>query len=220
MDAPRSNRLVLLAVLGLVIALGLPELGLARQLFADTVIGPRIGREIVWLALGGFLLFWVLKVERLPLASIGLVRLGWRTVLWGLGGALLLLASVMLVFAVIAPALGWTQNMAATRAVVDVPLWLLLATPLVAGITEEIVYRGYAIERLDFLLGRRWLAAVLSGTAFLLSHASWGGTQMIVVAFGTAILTALYLWRRDLVCVMIAHACADLAGFLLARMQM
>lgn len=215
----RSRRLVGLAIIGVLIALGLPELGLPRLLFGDTPIGVRIGREIVWLALGGFMLAWVVAVERLPLSSIGLVRPTWRTLAWGLAGAVLLLATVMLSFAVIVPALGWSQNMAATRAVVDVPLWLLLTTPLVAGVTEEIVYRGYAIERLYFLTGRRWLGAIVAGAAFLLTHASWGDAQMIVVMFGTVILTSLYLWRRDLVCVMIAHSCADLAGFLLARMQ-
>lgn len=125
----------------------------------------------------------------------------------------------MLSFAVIAPALGLQQNMAATAAVVQVPLWLLITTPIVAGITEEILYRGYAIERLTFLTGNRWLAAIIAGALFLLLHLSWGGAQMIIVAFGTVIFVGLYLWRRDLPCVMLAHVLADLIGFALARAQ-
>jgi len=42
---------------------------------------------------------------------------------------------------------------------------------------------------------------------------------MIVVAFGTIIFVGLYLWRRDLPCVMIAHILADMIGFTLARIQ-
>lgn len=220
MESAERRRLTALAIVGLALTFGLPELGLPKLLFADTPIGTRIGREVVWIAFGALLLVWVVCVERLSLFSIGLRRPGWGTLGWGLAAAVTLLASVMLTFAVIAPALGLKQNMAATAAIVQVPLWLLLTTPIVAGVTEELLYRGYAIERLSFLTGRRWSAGLLSGLAFLLAHWSWGLTQMILVAFATVILTGLYLWRRDLACCMLAHALADLAGFLLARAQM
>lgn len=220
MDSVERRRLVPLAVIGLLLAFGLPELGLPRLVFADTPIGARIGREVVWVALAALMLFWVTRVERLPLSSIGLVRPSWGTLGWGLAATVALMATVMLTFAIIAPALGLKQNMAATRAVVQVPLWLLIARPIVAGVTEEILYRGYAIERLAFLTGRRWLAALIAGAAFLVVHAAWGGAQLILVAFGTVIFVGLYLWRRDLPCVIIAHVLADLIGFALARAQM
>ncbi len=220
MEEVVRRRLVPLAIVGLVLALGLPELGLSGLLFAGTPIGPRVGREIVWIALGTLVLVWVMRVERLPLASIGLHRPKLGTLGWGLVATVVLIASVMLTFAVIAPALGLKQNMTATAAIVKVPLWLLLTTPIVAGVTEEIIYRGYAIERLSFLTGRRWLGALLAGTMFLVAHWSWGSLQMILVAFATVILTGLYLWRRDLLCCMLAHTLADLIGFALARAQM
>lgn len=43
---------------------------------------------------------------------------------------------------------------------------------------------------------------------------------MILVGFATVILVGLYLWRRDLPCVILAHVLADLIGFALARAQM
>jgi membrane protease YdiL (CAAX protease family) len=215
-----KRRLVPLAVIGLVLTFGLPELGLVRLIFADTAVGTRIGREVTWIAFGALLLLWVTRVERLTLSSIGLRKPSWGTLGWGLATAVALLATVMLTFAVIAPALSLKQNMTATAGLVQVPLWLLLLTPLVAGVTEEILYRGYAIERLTFLTGRRWLAGVVAGSAFLLAHWSWGGLQMIIVAFATVILVGLYQWRRDLACCMLAHALTDLIGFALARAQM
>jgi membrane protease YdiL (CAAX protease family) len=220
MDQSERRRLVPLAIIGLVLAVGLPELGLSGTLFADTAIGQRIGREIVWIALATLVLIWVTRVERLPLASIGLRRPSWGTLGWGLAATIVLMASVMLTFAVIAPALGLKQNMTATAAIVEVPLWLLLTTPVVAGVTEEIVYRGYAIERLTLLTGNRCVGALLAGAMFLLAHWSWGALQMILVAFATVILTGLYLWRRDLLCCMLAHTLVDLIGFALARAQM
>jgi uncharacterized protein len=218
-EATVRKRLIPLAAIGLLLAFGLPELGLAKMIFGATPIGARIGREIVWIAFAAIILLWVTKVERLPLSSIGLIRPTRGTVGWGLAATIALLATIMLSFAVIAPALGLEQNMAATAAVVQVPLWLLITTPIVAGITEEILYRGYAIERLTFLTGKRWLAAIIAGALFLLLHLSWGGAQMIIVAFGTVIFVGLYLWRRDLPCVMLAHILADLIGFALARAQ-
>lgn len=220
MDAARPSRLFPLAIIGLGLAFGLPELGLPRLIFGDTPIGARIGREIIWVLFAAIMLIWVTRVERLPLSSIGLRRPGWSTLGWGLAATVAMIATVILTFAVIAPALGLKQNMAATASVVKVPLWLLLLTPIVAGVAEEILYRGYAIERLTFLTRRRWLAGLIAGAAFLLAHWSWGGAQMIVVAFATVILVSLYQWRRDLACCMLAHVLTDLIGFAMARAQM
>lgn len=220
MKSAQRRWLAPLAIVGLLLAFGLPKLGLPKLLFADTPLGARIGREIVWIAFAALMLLWVTRVERLPLSSIGVVLPRWGTLGWGLVATAVLMASVMLTFAVIAPALGLRQNMAATAGIVQVPLWLLLTTPIVAGVTEEILYRGYAVERLAFLTGRRWLGGLVAGAAFLIAHWSWGGAQMILVAFATLILTGLYLWRRDLLCCMLAHALTDLIGFALARVQM
>lgn len=115
MEIVERRRLVPLAVIGLLLAFGLPELGLPRLLFADSPIGARIGREVVWVALAALVLFWVTRVERLPLSSIGLVRPSWGTLGWGLAATVALIATVMLTFAIIAPALGLKQNMAAAR---------------------------------------------------------------------------------------------------------
>ena len=216
----RRNHLILLAVIGLAFVFVVPQLGLTRLIFEGTAIGPRIGREIIWVGFALIVLVWVTRVERLPVASIGLVRPTWHTLTWGLAATVLVLATLMLSFALIIPTLGLQQNMAATGAIVQVPLWLLILTPFVAGITEEILYRGYAIERLTLLTGRPWLAALLAGAAFMLVHLHWGAAQLIVVGFGTLIFVSLYLWRRDLPCVMIAHVLADLVGFALARAQM
>lgn len=219
-DDHRRKRLMLLAIIGLAFVFVVPQLGLTRLLFEGTAIGPRIGREIMWVSFAAIILLWVTRVERLPLASIGLVQPTWRTFTWGLAATVVVLATLMVSFALIIPALGLQQNMAATGVIVQVPLWLLILTPFVAGITEEILYRGYAIERLTLLTGRPWLAGLLAGTAFMLVHLHWGAAQLIVVGFGTLIFVSLYLWRRDLPCVMLAHVLADLVGFTLARAQM
>ena len=133
------RRLLPLALIGLAFVFIVPSLGLTGLLFDGTAIGPRIGREIVWIGFAAIILVWVTRVERLPLSSIGLIRPTWGTLGWGLAATLLTLVTLMLSFALIIPALGLQQNMAATGAIVQVPLWLLILTPFVAGITEEIL---------------------------------------------------------------------------------
>ena len=207
-----------LAVGGLALAWGLPALGLPHLLFAGDTLAAHICRETTWWGFGVAVLLWVARVERLPLSSIGLKRPKAATIGWGVLFVLPLMASVMLSYALIFPALGMHQNMATTRSVIAVPLWLQTATMLRAGVVEEILYRGYPIERITTLSGRRWLAALLSAVMFIVAHiAGWGYSQLIVVAFAATILTGLYLWRRDLPACMIAHVLTDTIGFAIAR---
>lgn len=43
-----------------------------------------------------------------------------------------------------------------------------------AAVTEEVLFRGYAIERLEALTGRRWLAGTISLVFFVSVHlAAW-----------------------------------------------
>jgi uncharacterized protein len=217
--APPDRRLVWLALAGLALAWGLPEIGLGDRLFRGDALGLRLAREAAWWLYGAIILVWVIRVERLPLASIGLRRPTLGTFGWGAGFFLLMIASVMLSFAVIIPALGMHQDMATTHSLIAVPLWLQCATMVRAGVCEEILFRGYPIERIGWLAGRRWVGALVSLAAFFAAHIGWGLSQFVVVAFGGALLTILYLWRRDLPACMIAHALTDLVGFALARAQ-
>lgn len=212
-----STRQRTLAVIGLIFVLVVPEIPLP----AGGGIAARLAKEAWWVALGAAALFWVTRVEHRPLSSIGLRRPTGRTLLHALALTVLLVASVMLSYAIIIPALGLTMNHTATGGIVAMPAWLQLAIFLRAGIVEEILYRGYPIERLTELTGTRWIAALLPGAAFIGAHfAYWGAAQLIVVAFATVTLTAYYLWKRDLVACMIAHAATDMIGFALANAQM
>ena len=84
------------------------------------------------------------------------------------------------------------------------------------AVAEEVLFRGYPIERLLELTNSRWVAGVIPWAAFTYAHlASWGWAQLIVAGYGGVLLTVLYLWRRNLWANMLAHWIADGAGFLL-----
>lgn len=211
------RRLAILALVGLCLAWGLPEIMVIGRPPAGDAMTLRIAREAVWWALAAIMLFWVIGIELLPLSSIGLRRPTFGTFGWGSAFFLAMMASVLLSYAVIIPALGLHQDIATTRSLIAVPFWLQCVTMVRAGVCEEILYRGYPIERIGQLTRRRWVGALLSLAAFIVAHGGWALSQFVVVMFSGVLLTALYLWKRNLPACMIAHGLTDLVGFALAR---
>lgn len=205
---------------GLAIALGLPAIGLLAILSPGDGAGAGLGRQLVWLGIGVALLAWIGFAERRPLSSIGLKRPSGGTFGWGVAGAVALIASFMLCYALILPLLGLEIDRGRTGAIVANPVWLQLVIFSVAAFVEEIIYRGYLIERAEELSGSAWLALAVSIGAFILVHApGWAASQLVVVAFGAVIMGLLYLWKRDLPMVMLAHFLANAVGFALAAAQ-
>ena len=150
--------------------------------------------------------------ERAPLSAIGLARPTPRSVLLGIGigvGVYVVLALV----AVGLMQLGLFDNTHASEVVLMWPLPYRIAVAVAAGLIEETLYRGYAIERLSALLGRRWLAAALGVAAFALAHVPfWGWAAIATPLVGGAFFAVIYLWRRDLVTCIVAHSTIDLIG--------
>lgn len=96
------------------------------------------------------------------------------------------------------------------------PFWLRVLIIVRAAVFEEIFFRGFMIERLTAIFGSRWGAAAVSLAAFTFLHLGyWGWAHLMIAGFGGIVLTALYLWRRDLAANMIAHLLTDAIGFLL-----
>ena len=87
------------------------------------------------------------------------------------------------------------------------PAWLLLIVVLTASVTEELLFRAYPIEHLARLTGKRWPGALLSLAAFVALHLQgWnlGHVVGVVLPLG-AVMTGLYLWRRNLIFMIITH---------------
>lgn len=207
-------------LVGLIIALAVPLLPFRSLLGLSHGLGDRLALEATWWSIAGSLLAWVLFAEGRPLASIGIRAPTWSTLGWAGAGVLLGMTTVMLSYAVILPALGLDMNRAAIGSITSLPILVQLAIFVRAGVVEEILFRGYPIERLQELTGSKWLAALLPAAVFIGGHfAFWGAGQLIVVTLGTIVMTLLYIWKRDLICCMVAHAAIDLIGFTLARVQ-
>jgi membrane protease YdiL (CAAX protease family) len=189
-------------------------------IIAQRMLGksPGVTAQIIAdLGLWAFLvmiLYVVTRVERRPLASIGLKRPTWSTIVSGL----MLAFVVLFLWPPIAHWLGNVLRLPSYERGVSqlrgLPVWALLFIALTGGIVEETLYRGYAIERLASLTGRYWLAGSIAALAFGLAHVpGWGAYAVVDFVFGI-MATLFYLWKRDLLANIIAHVAGLAVGLL------
>ena len=90
-----------------------------------------------------------------------------------------------------------------------------IALPLVAAIPEEIVYRGFLIERFTAVFGgdrgAAWLAVFAQAFIFGLVHFQWGlGGILATTIMGLVWGIAFLLCGKNLWIVIIAHSTAHL----------
>jgi uncharacterized protein len=102
-------------------------------------------------------------------------------------------------------------------ALMAAPLWWRFISTIRAAVIKEVLFRGYALERIEELSGSRIVAVVVSCAVFTLAHVSrWGWSHELIVAVGGLAFSLLYLWRRNLWANIIVHFIAD-AMSVLAR---
>jgi membrane protease YdiL (CAAX protease family) len=100
------------------------------------------------------------------------------------------------------------------QSVLRLPLSHRCFVVVTAAVTEEVLYRGYAIGVGQHLLGSLWLACALSVAVFALAHFRLG-LPHVVVAFVCALaLTALFTITQNLWACIVVHAILDSAGVL------
>lgn len=209
MNGSSSQKLLGAAGLGLILIAvfgGGPTLG--QNLLGLSLLASK---NLFWWAMFGLVPFYVLVIERRPLSSVGLMRPTWKTLAFGVGGAVALFAAIPLVLLINqAFHLPSQRGSAADLAIRATPFWFRLQLVLRAALAEEIVFRGFAMERVRELTGSRALGLLLPLAVFVVAHAgSWGWSALVGVGVAGLVLSLLYLWRRDLGANMIAHFVID-----------
>jgi membrane protease YdiL (CAAX protease family) len=162
---------------------------------------------IVWNTVAvALLLGWMLLVERRGISSVRIVRptgkdLEWTLILFGLAMAWSWLASLL-----------WPQaeQDAGTASITALPVLMVVAMIVSAAVCEELMFRGYPLERLIELTGRRWIAVVVTLPFFVVPHlVVFGPMWLLLHGAGTIAIYVLYLWRRNLVACMLLHAAVN-----------
>jgi membrane protease YdiL (CAAX protease family) len=171
--------------------------------------------QLAMWAFAGAVLWIVLGVERRPLASIGLKPPGARSIAMGLA----LAAVIMWVLTPFNVWLlkqlglaGFEEGIGAAR---RMPPWLLAFAVLTAGVVEEILYRGYPLERLAEITGSVALAGAITVLVFALVHwPTWGAGPVLTFVVSGMVVTGFYVWQRDLTATIVAHVVVDAMGLI------
>jgi len=200
--------------LGLLLALGLVSLPFSLWIDEFANVRHLVANEAIWWLYITGMLVYMLRVECRPLSSIGFRRLGARDIAIGIGAGIAMLAALACVYYLIFPLLHWDLSQGMNR-LATTPLWWRLISTVRAAVSEELLFRGYAMERLRELSGSRGIAAGVSCAVFTLDHVpTWGWQHLAIAGIGGIALTVLYLWRRNLWVNILAHFIVDAASML------
>ena len=219
-QASSTTRSSLAAIPGLVLALAGP----AAVAFASrraTTFAPAFLVHALSLACIVLIALVVLALaqsrEGLPLRRLGFGRAGWSSMAIGVALAVFFIV-------VFGPLAYWAvkQLNIATfdeglSTLAMLPTWYLVLTIVIVAPAEELLYRAYAIESLSAMTGSFGIAGAISLLAFAAAHVpmwGWGPALTTLLSGGTA--TLVYVWRRDVVALIIAHIAADLYGIVIA----
>ncbi|MGY6629364.1 MAG: CPBP family intramembrane glutamic endopeptidase [Wenzhouxiangella sp.] len=205
---PRNRLPWWVIILGLVIAYSPMYLNrLARSLGAswEWMGGPE--SVLVWNWAVTIVLFtFVLVVERRGLSSIGFRKPAVLDFVLVIIFWIVSVAASAILHSLLPPSpSGGLEVMLAF----SIPMLVLIV--FTASVTEEIFYRGYAIERLAELLGSVWIAVAISFLIFLLPHIAFFGPHWILYqGVGVVLIYVLYVWRRNLWACMLLHLLGNL----------
>ncbi len=99
------------------------------------------------------------------MSSFGLYRPAWRDVVLGVAGFLVGLLAFG-ASGVLVHALHWGNTGDTIALLARIPLPYRIAIVLTTGVTEEIIFRGYLLERVGALLHSLGLGALVSLVVF------------------------------------------------------
>ena len=129
-----------------------------------------------------------------------------------------LLTVVLVVQSIVLAAGGDIDDTDAEPAIAELTVGVVLAgiaISLVAGVGEEIVFRAYAISRMEEA-GYGRAALVVPWAVFALLHLYQGPVAVLAIGAVGAVFVWLYRWKRSVWPVMVAHALYNVTIILLS----
>ena len=90
---------------------------------------------------------------------------------------------------------------------------LVLFVSLTAGITEELICRGYLFSRLEMLINKPAVSIVVSAIFFGILHISYGTIAQVLLPFCLGLIYASYYYKyRNIRVIIICHFLWDFVG--------
>jgi membrane protease YdiL (CAAX protease family) len=143
--------------------------------------------------------------------------LSWRTVIAAVAATFTMLA-VWPLLQYIQRKLGGisVEQNTVFQTIVALPLAYRLFLIVTAALTEEILYRGFAIGIGKTILSGTLAASTVSVVIFTVSHFRWGLSHMLSVLWAAVVFTILFVVTGDLLACIVAHASIDAVGLVIA----
>jgi membrane protease YdiL (CAAX protease family) len=88
--------------------------------------------------------------------------------------------------------------------------WYAPLALITASFCEEVIYRGYAMERLLSVTKRPWIAVLVSHVAFVLYHLKDGPNSVAMLSLLALLFPLYYIRCRDLTVMIVGHGFIDL----------
>ena len=198
------------SLIGLLAFLGLPFL---FRFLPHGLIFHEIAFWILFLVI----MLWVYFVEKKTITSIGWKKITVKTVFVGIGLGIALFILFGVIMTVIqAIGLELNQEVAQLFASQSIPFLMLIV--LRAAVVEEVLYRGYAFERILELTKSKWVAALVPVLIFMLAHLTWGVGHLVFVFFAGGLFMIAYISKKNLGLLMIIHFTTDVFAMLVLPM--
>ena len=199
-----------MSIAGVAVDRYLPDIDDPR---ADLLVSD-LSKWAVFLLLCGYVVF----VEGRPLSSLSGRSLDPLSFVAVVGGGLLVLLTASVATAPLFDRFGVGGLEGELSQLGTLSRRHRLFVAFTAGVTEEALFHGYAIERLLETTGRPLLAGTVSFVAFTAGHVmGWNRDAVLRIAVPALLTTVIYLLVRDVVALMAIHALNDAAGLLLVR---
>ena len=190
--------------------------------FADVLPWGEEARGVIAVLAGAMAAIWLTLRNGGSLTELGIRKPHrWLTVpLWAFGILIVFIMAQAAIPALLGQFFDVPQPDMSRYDVIrgNVAMAVLFATalPLFAAIPEEIVYRGFMIDRFTTVFGGSrgaiWLAALAQALIFGLIHFQWGvGGMLATTIMGLVWGMAFILCGRNLWIVIIAHSAAHIA---------
>lgn len=224
-DASPVRRWPVLICLGLIVVYPLFSVPVQASIHSlasrfGEIAARVVAEGAIWLY-AAIVLVIALRWEGRTLASIGLRKPRFASLGFAIVGAVAMIGAGAFAVYVVYGLLRQARHAdAQAAALVNGSVIYALCLAVRAGVIEEILFRGLAIEQLTVLTGSRWLAAFFSTALFVVVHAlRFDWIQLVPIAAVSIVLALLYLWRHDLWANILAHIAVDGAGLVALAVQ-
>jgi membrane protease YdiL (CAAX protease family) len=177
-----------------------------------------LSRIFIWIALG-LVFLYAIKIERQPLLLWKDKKYTWKKNIlffFSIIGTLIVLLMLTHIILHYFGIKADSAKMALMMSVFKSNILLLVFTAFTAGVTEELLFRGYLLPRLIRLSKSPVFAIILSAVLFAMLHVGYGTWVQVIGPFWIGLVFAVFYWKyRNIKFLIIFHFLWDLIAILL-----